>query len=450
MNKGTRLIKRLVALFLVLLLSIESFAAVVSDNDGSAFITKAEFDSLKNNFQAQIDQYNTSIDSKIDGAIASYLAGITVEKNSNIDNTLYKIWNSNSIQFKYTTFDSRQDASKITVQGGVSGFKFPGKGSSWAVWRTFVINQSVTHYNTDGKNLVWYYEEVNGKRYLIGSANDRVDSLLVLSGSQCGSENGDGKVTFGNTVSITGYTGSTIPTYTASALSTSVDDVSNTNYATCAPSGWSYHYIRYSLIKTYSGGTLSDFRIIVPAGNINSSVAASDFTKRGSRDWEYWTKHSVSYDLSPLATANSMTFTLTDDIPVFKIKSISFNVNTTNSYLAHSIGVEIPWYGGLPLCTAVYNGTCAFNVKVDKACYLTIKDNEPCKNTTAQADPGVEITKNSETTSAKYIELAANTSTKLTFPSAIGHMYYIKLTPKTTTDTVKITALDDTILNQGN
>ena len=84
MNKGTRLIKRVIALFLVLLLSIENFAAVVSDNDGSAFITKAEFDSLKNSFQSQIDQYNTSIDSKIDGAIAAYLAGIRVSTTENI------------------------------------------------------------------------------------------------------------------------------------------------------------------------------------------------------------------------------------------------------------------------------------------------------------------------------------------------------------------------------
>ncbi len=82
MTKMTRLIKRMVALFLVVLMSIENFAAVVGDNDGAAFITKAEFDSLKNNFQSQIDQYNTSIDSKIDGAIASYLAGINVAKTS--------------------------------------------------------------------------------------------------------------------------------------------------------------------------------------------------------------------------------------------------------------------------------------------------------------------------------------------------------------------------------
>ena len=71
-----KIMKGLSAFVLVFILCIENFAAVVSDNDGSAFITKAEFDSLKNNFQTQIDQYNTSIDAKIDGAIAAYLAGI--------------------------------------------------------------------------------------------------------------------------------------------------------------------------------------------------------------------------------------------------------------------------------------------------------------------------------------------------------------------------------------
>ena len=86
MNRIVRLIRRILALSLVILLNIESFAAVVSDNDGSAFITKAEFDSLKNDFQAQIDNYNTSIDSKIDGAIAAYLSGIkiSIEENSRL------------------------------------------------------------------------------------------------------------------------------------------------------------------------------------------------------------------------------------------------------------------------------------------------------------------------------------------------------------------------------
>ena len=75
-----KMLKKALCLIFAFLLSIESFAAVVSDNDGSAFITKAEFDSLKNSFQSQLDSYNTGIDNKIDNAIASYIAGISIQK----------------------------------------------------------------------------------------------------------------------------------------------------------------------------------------------------------------------------------------------------------------------------------------------------------------------------------------------------------------------------------
>ena len=87
MKKSTRIVKRLLALFLVVLMSINTFTAVVGDNDGAAFITKAEFDSLKNDFQSQLDRYNSSIDNKIDGAIASYLASLNVAKKALASNT---------------------------------------------------------------------------------------------------------------------------------------------------------------------------------------------------------------------------------------------------------------------------------------------------------------------------------------------------------------------------
>jgi hypothetical protein len=87
-GKRLKMAKRVLCLVFAFILSINSFAAIVSDNDGSAFITKAEFDSLKNDFQSQLDQYNTSIDSKIDDAIASYLAGIKVTKTTSL-NVLY-------------------------------------------------------------------------------------------------------------------------------------------------------------------------------------------------------------------------------------------------------------------------------------------------------------------------------------------------------------------------
>ena len=108
MRKSTKLLKRLAALFLVVLMSINGYAAIVADNDGAAFVTKAEFDSLKSTFQAQINKYNSSLDNKIDGAIAGYLEGIKVEKKSNIDNILYKICNGKNVTFQYTSYSARK------------------------------------------------------------------------------------------------------------------------------------------------------------------------------------------------------------------------------------------------------------------------------------------------------------------------------------------------------
>ena len=66
------------ALFIVVLLNINSYAAVGA-NDGSAFVTKAEFDALVNTFNDQMDGYQAGLNSKIDGAIANYLAGLSAE-----------------------------------------------------------------------------------------------------------------------------------------------------------------------------------------------------------------------------------------------------------------------------------------------------------------------------------------------------------------------------------
>ena len=82
-----------------------AFGAIVSDNDGSAFVTKSEFESLKENFKNQIDTYNNSINDKIDGAIAAYLAGIQLSKKIELDSLLNNI-NNNSDDGYYsgTTF----------------------------------------------------------------------------------------------------------------------------------------------------------------------------------------------------------------------------------------------------------------------------------------------------------------------------------------------------------
>ena len=157
MRKSTRIVKKLLALFLVVLMNINTLGAVVSDNDGSAFITKAEFDSLKNDFQSQIDQYNTSIDSKIDGAIASYLAGIIVEKTSVLDNLCY---DDDGIYAAYITseFDWKEGDMKINIQHNQTSYStnsFTFKGQSYINF-LFVTAADQTPF----KNLV--IRDING------------------------------------------------------------------------------------------------------------------------------------------------------------------------------------------------------------------------------------------------------------------------------------------------
>ena len=118
---------------IVLILCANNFAAAVSDNDGSAFITKSEFDSLKNDFQSQIDQYNISIDNKIDNAIASYLAGVTV-----------------------TTEPEELWSRVVTLNGGPMWFinKLPGVGTE-----TTTTNKKITLRRQLAALGVWDWKE---------------------------------------------------------------------------------------------------------------------------------------------------------------------------------------------------------------------------------------------------------------------------------------------------
>ena len=108
-----KLIKELLSLFVVIIMTINANATVVSDNDGSAFITKAEFDSLKNTFQSQIDVYNVSIDNKIDDAISSYLAGISVSlEPSELWSPLMYATNN---KFRWASFNLPTSTAKTSI-----------------------------------------------------------------------------------------------------------------------------------------------------------------------------------------------------------------------------------------------------------------------------------------------------------------------------------------------
>ncbi len=93
-SKVIKTIIKFSSLIMAIILCIDCFAAVVSDNDGSTFVTKSEFEAMKKDFRSQVDQYNTSIDGKIDGAIAAYLAGIKLETVETLNNMVEAAYNN--------------------------------------------------------------------------------------------------------------------------------------------------------------------------------------------------------------------------------------------------------------------------------------------------------------------------------------------------------------------
>ena len=106
----SKIFKRALALFIIVIMNFNSFSAVVSSNDGSAFITKAEFDALVNDFNSRIEDYEKSIDAKIDGAIAEYLAGLASSITTELTNNLTKLQNN------YDVFWSAEEVGPVTTR----------------------------------------------------------------------------------------------------------------------------------------------------------------------------------------------------------------------------------------------------------------------------------------------------------------------------------------------
>ena len=146
-----KLKKRVLTYILIIFCSISSFAAVVGDSDGAAFVTKAEFEEMKNNFNLQIDRYNESIDSKIDGVIASYIDGIRILLRetrkpliSSTDHWL--MYNKND----YPTYqDGKPYVSGFTSQGNARVTEAPNTDANYMLY-VGIIHNGKAAYKTNG------------------------------------------------------------------------------------------------------------------------------------------------------------------------------------------------------------------------------------------------------------------------------------------------------------
>ena len=112
-------------------MSINSFAAIVGDNDGAAFITKAEFESLKNDFQSQMNRYNSSLDEKITGTIATYLSGIQVAKTTYQKSTLEVAGQTYNNVYRKSYVFAGNDNNTLLRRYGYESSQFVNPGDYW-------------------------------------------------------------------------------------------------------------------------------------------------------------------------------------------------------------------------------------------------------------------------------------------------------------------------------
>ena len=184
-----------IALLLLIFICFSSFSAIVSDNDGAAFITKAEFESLKKDFNKQISNYNSSIDNKIDGAIAAYLAGLRLSER-NVVSLPYADWeNVTSLNYALSNNYWYPDVSlTVSMLAGMmwdlemvtNPVRF-GYESWWAFAQLMYSRPTSTYSRRllceAGKEGTTYPEDIIWG----GLASNYVDNITLLRTYHCGS-----------------------------------------------------------------------------------------------------------------------------------------------------------------------------------------------------------------------------------------------------------------------
>ena len=94
--------------------------AAVSVSDGSAFVTKSEFDADVNNLSNRMAYLENSLDAKIDSLVSSYLTRNGIwngEKQELKFNTIADFWSNFTLSGLYTTWKSKPSMPTTLTQG---------------------------------------------------------------------------------------------------------------------------------------------------------------------------------------------------------------------------------------------------------------------------------------------------------------------------------------------
>ena len=457
----TNSIKSFLVLLLVFIYSLNTYSAVVSDNDGSAFITKAEYDSLKNSFQSQLDSYNTQLDYKIDSAIAGYLAGIKAGRSVMLENYVEKLYSQNKWANSF--------ADKSSPIAGSNNNKFT-KGGWWLFWvygwNTVAstvngqCNLASNHYAAHDlalnpssvESLKWFVKgyELNGNKYY-GPYDNKLYNINQFVYIQR-------IISTWNNGSTTHSASSRIwidQTFDLTALS-----VPGTTNAGSYNAGWvNFDNIQGTIILNYSlyGDNKRQWAAMSSSGSCDTSSTynycidydkQNDLTESGSENTRFASTYGSQWqEFNPRVPSNGVSegkanvpkFTLNFKTP----KCLSLrNVDLYNWVASEYIGKRVPMYAGIPMTKVPKKGKIKFNFHIED---LALADDTP--KTTDNATIAVKASEflnteiNSESTLLFYAENCkqnVNYTAEFNIDVDKDTILYLKATPNNSASYVRL------------
>ena len=368
-------IKRTILAILSIILLTGSYirAAVISDNDGSAFITKAEFETLKKDFNSQITRYNESIDNKIDGAIAAYLAAFNKQKE-NIDSILNRFSSSQRtfVQAITNPTTCTQDDIYIEESGyWVAAFPRGSAGNQYCGYALAGLvgydggHQKRLWPKNNGKTSKYIFldtTKVNNIDYLYINDNYRkyIQYYIYISGARTAdSSPWTAAQTFGGPTSISwtntyNWSGSNDRVVTNEGTTVNCTEVlmlqvKNDDYDTTTTGvnemAWASSMSGSTIYTTNAGCLKKNDRL-------NWSHRITDFSlgisQQQVRNMLWWGNNDLtnSYNNTTAGTANPVP--LSFNVP--KITMLGGDKIIVND-VSRTIGEPVYYYSGLPLCT---------------------------------------------------------------------------------------------------
>ena len=459
-----RLCRRVTCFFACVCFCINTFSAAVSDNDGAAFITKAEFDSLKNTFQSEIDRYNNSLDNKIESAISSYIGGVKAKKQTKQDN----LYNRFGSIVRWTDIPIKSVSLKYQVKS-FSAIFFQGDGyssSNMLLCRFMSGNTTSTSSGTGTYNLFtkendvkYYYGYVSGEYC---TTNYVFSGVFMFSGSSI-----DGKEFPSSTVNGSRDTWPDSSSYVWNGGGTTQ------NWYTSDPntSGWGNKQAYWSRSDSYNNGTTYNYVNYMSSGSISSTANRMlDFNNRvggysesGART-DFRSYISLSYSLTNAIMYNGGaggTPKIKDDHAYFYPQSYDVAPSNLYSWAAYTaLGRNIYLYQGLPLFNSSVSGTASTTFTLytsnSSAANVTfyLRDNSFFSNGTPSGNQVFKAwrvngsTKTLIGNNVTSITVPRSTKVEIEFSAKKDHEYIFKLAPSSTSYYAYISDFDDIIVTE--